>query len=513
MAEALRRRCYMSVTLYARRLKWHRVAVWVGAAAARRAPRDWRAHYRLGRSLRSLGRMQEAVHAFSEALTCRPGDAKTERFLADALVRTGRAAGAIDAEVSAQGGDPLLFRRLCIALFHHGALDPEVESRMDEVAGMRACRMVSIRAWAAGNGQAILETGEREEIVQMTPPVLGPDGLMPAAARVDTVQSNRPYVAELRNAVIFSKSDTVLAEDGTVLNDLPSHPDFGQFADLRGDSLVVAQRPGSFLIALPRTHPLAHPGGIFLGGTASGEFGHWVQELLMKLQFFAQHPDFGRLPIIVDQAMPQSHFDYLKCLVRNELVLLPDKSAFSCRRLLVAPTPTFHPLYMFRNDLSRAEIGALSPAGLRFLRAQVLGNLNIGAPERARKLYLSRRNTRWRRVINDAEIAEFLGGHGFEVIEIEQYSFADQVKLFRDAECIVAPEGSALLNVIFCNPSVRLYILAQRDFWYGYHGPLKALGYRQLWITGDTVFESKQASYSIPIERIQRALEGPYPTA
>jgi hypothetical protein len=511
--KALKRRLLMFVTLYARRLKLHRIAVWVGAAAARRAPRDWRAYYRLGRSLRSLGRMQEAVHAFSEAFACRPEDTKTERFLADVLVRTGRPADAIDAEVLAKGGDPLLFRRLCIALFHNDALDLAVESRMEEVAGMRARPMVSVRDWAARAGQAILEAGEREEIVQMTPPVLGPEGLMPAAARVDSVQSNKPYVAELRNGVIFSKSDTVLAEDGTVLNDLPSHPDFGPFADLRSDPLVVAQRPGCFLIALPRAQPVVHPGGIFLGGTASGEFGHWVQELLMKLQFFEQHPDFARLPIIVDQAMPQSHFDYLKCIVRNELVMLPGKSAFLCRRLLVSPTPTFHPLHILRNDLPRTEIGALSPAGLRFLQARVLENLKVGRPQRGRKLYLSRRNMRWRQVINDAEIAEFLVERGFEVIEIEQYSFADQVKLFREAECIVAPEGSALLNVIFCDPSVRLYILAQRDFWYGYHGPLKALGYRQLWIIGDTEFQSKQASYSIPVERIQRALEGPYPAA
>jgi capsular polysaccharide biosynthesis protein len=120
---------------------------------------------------------------------------------------------------------------------------------------------------------------------------------------------------------------------------------------------------------------------------------------------------------------------------------------------------------------------------------------------------------RWRRVTNDAEIAKFLEGRGFEVIDIERHSFADQVKMFRNAECIVAPEGSALLNVIFCDPTVRLFILAQRDFWHGYYGPLRALGYRQLWIVGDTAFESKQASYAIPIERLERALDGRYPPA
>src|SRR6185436_21166900 len=104
-------------------------------------------------------------------------------------------------------------------------------------------------------------------------------------------------------------------------------------------------------------------------------------------------------------------------------------------------------------------------------------------------------------------IAAFLTARDFEVVNIEQLSFVDQVELFRAAEIIVAPEGSALLNVIFCDPTVKLVILAQRDFWHGYHGPLRALGYRQLWVIGDVAYEAKQADYAVPLERIAQALE------
>jgi capsular polysaccharide biosynthesis protein len=114
---------------------------------------------------------------------------------------------------------------------------------------------------------------------------------------------------------------------------------------------------------------------------------------------------------------------------------------------------------------------------------------------------------RWRRVTNDSEIARFLTAWGFNAIDIESYAFAEQVRIFREAECIVAPEGSALLNVIFCDPAVKLMVLAQRDFWHGYYGPLRALGYEQLWVVGDAAIAFKQADYAVPVKRIEKALK------
>lgn len=490
----------------ARRRGWHRLAAGVGARAARQV-RDWKMHAMVGKSLLAQARAREAARAFSFALTYKPGHAKTERLAVEAALRTGPVADLIDNEIPAAVNDPWPLRRLCAALYRHDALDAEAQAKMRARTTMRFCRMISVCAWARANDLPIMAAGEAEVITQVRPPLLGADGFVPAPVLADRVESNAPYVVDLPNARIFSKSDTIVTQDEAVLNDLPAHPVFGGLADLRDDRLVLAQKGDCFLIATTGREFPEHPGGIFLGGAASGEFGHWVQELLMKLRFFAQHSDFARLPIIVDQDMPQSHFDYLKCLVPNELVLLPRDSGLLCRRLLVAPTPTFHPLHVFGNDVSRNEVGALSSEGLRYLRAGVLANRSADPPARTRKLYLSRRNMRWRRVTNDGEIAAFLAARGFEVVNIEQLSFVDQVELFRAAEFIVAPEGSALLNVIFCDPAVKLVILAQRDFWHGYHGPLRALGYRQLWVIGDIAYEAKQADYAVPLERIARALE------
>lgn len=500
-------RLYISLAHKARRLGWHRLAVNLGTRAARLAPHAWKVHAMVGKSLLALGRAREAMRAFSVALTYKPGHAKTERLAVKAARRIGRVADLIEAEIAASVNDPWPLRRLCAALYRRDALDAEAQAKIRSRTTMRFCRMISVRGWADENGVPIMAAGEAEVITQLRPPLLGAEGFVPAPSLADLVEASEPYVVELANARIFSRSDTIVIGEEAVLNDLPTHHVFGKLADLRGDRLVLAQKGDEFLIATTGREFPEHPGGMFLGGAASGEFGHWVQELLMKLRFFAQHPDFARLPIIVDQDMPQSHFDYLKCLVPNEIVLLSRDSGLLCRRLLVAPTPTFHPLHVFGNDVPRNEVGALSSEGLRFLRGGVLAKCGADRPAQARKLYLSRRNMRWRRVTNDEEIAAFLAARGFEIVNTEQLSFADQVDLFRAAEFIVAPEGSALLNVIFCDPSVKLVILAQRDFWHGYHGPLRALGYRQLWVIGDVAYEAKQADYAVPLERIAQALE------
>ena len=56
-----------------------------------------------------------------------------------------------------------------------------------------------------------------------------------------------------------------------------------------------------------------------MGGFASSAYGHWFAEFIPKLRFLEQHPRFSELPIIVDEGMPQSHYDFLSLLVPNAL--------------------------------------------------------------------------------------------------------------------------------------------------------------------------------------------------
>ena len=77
-------------------------------------------------------------------------------------------------------------------------------------------------------------------------------------------------------------------------------------------------------------------------------------------------------------------------------------------------------------------------------------------PEPAsRKIYLSRRHARGRRVLNEPELAGALAENGFETILTDHMGFAEQVALFMASKVVVTPHGAGLSNIVFCQPGRR----------------------------------------------------------
>ena len=67
-----------------------------------------------------------------------------------------------------------------------------------------------------------------------------------------------------------------------------------------------------------------------------------------------------------------------------------------------------------------------------------------------RRFYVDRRGSAARRLLNESEVIERLRPLGFVAVRVEDLSVAQQVRLFRNAEAIVAPHGAALTNLGWC---------------------------------------------------------------
>lgn len=85
---------------------------------------------------------------------------------------------------------------------------------------------------------------------------------------------------------------------------------------------------------------------------------------------------------------------------------------------------------------------------------QKFGTRNPAKP--FRRLYLNRRKVSYRKVENESDIETFLEQHGFESIDPGNYSIQEQVRLFSEAEILIAPHGAALANIVFCQPGTKV---------------------------------------------------------
>jgi capsular polysaccharide biosynthesis protein len=178
-----------------------------------------------------------------------------------------------------------------------------------------------------------------------------------------------------------------------------------------------------------------------LGVRHCGNYYHWLLDVLPRIELIRlAGVAVDRYVVSITHAFQR---DTLRMLgIRDEQIICPHKrSHIQAERLVVPSLPGI--------------VGNTPTWVGEFLRSAICpvveGHLPHTGPRR--RLYVSRRNAKLRRIVNEAEIRWVFAAHGVETIESEKLSAADQIALFMQAELVIAPHGAGLTNMVFCeNP-------------------------------------------------------------
>lgn len=74
-------------------------------------------------------------------------------------------------------------------------------------------------------------------------------------------------------------------------------------------------------------------------------------------------------------------------------------------------------------------------------------------PER---IYVTRKNAKYRKVVNEDEVIQLLTRYGFSVVDFDVLSFWGQVAQMQAAKYIVAVHGAGVANIVFANPETKI---------------------------------------------------------
>ena len=74
---------------------------------------------------------------------------------------------------------------------------------------------------------------------------------------------------------------------------------------------------------------------------------------------------------------------------------------------------------------------------------------------KASRLFIGRKGTKWRRLLNEPEVESFLARYGFVSIQIQRFTNEQQFELFRRATCIVAIRGATVANLLAIEHPVK----------------------------------------------------------
>ncbi len=254
-----------------------------------------------------------------------------------------------------------------------------------------------------------------------------------------------PARLERRRALIAMDGATVLGNTGAVVDEtrqcllaLKGTRSFVTYHDFRPEPLEPVNRTGQ---------PTMTMVGSWKGHR---HLFHFMFDRLPKLYYALERFGLkdGRLEVLTNEDLPGFQKDFYR---------------FLCARypgLTVTPVPArerwrfdqLHTVDLWQNTKSTlCEEGLLD-----FVRGLYLDGYGITLPKKRRRLWISREDTKKRRIANEAELQPILERFGFETVMPGRLPFPEQVALFAEAEAVAGTHGAGLTNLLFSPRDTRV---------------------------------------------------------
>jgi capsular polysaccharide biosynthesis protein len=223
---------------------------------------------------------------------------------------------------------------------------------------------------------------------------------------------------------------------------------------------------------------------------------HWLLEILPRLGMLENFQE--KVDLIYIETKSRFQKEGLEMLGINNRQIIPstDVALLTAKKLIV-------PCHQIMNGRE------FPPWAIQYLRDQFLPACADKSFPAKRRIYISRGNTDHRRLNNERDIIVKLRNYGFLEVKTEDMAFQEQIKLFRDAEVVVAPHGSGLANIVFCSPGttvIELFPAGNIDLYYRLSVALQLKYYYIKDRTGDPMRLSLD-NYFIAWEDLRRTLD------
>lgn len=273
---------------------------------------------------------------------------------------------------------------------------------------------------------------------------------------------NERYIACIPNAKIIGNSNVVISQDRTILYDMLYEKEQNFNITDKGllrflDSPVHL---GNVYIVNYIKKGRKIDKAISLTGNFSKNLYHFMYELLAKSYLLVNKPEYINYPIILSayvRDIPQFN-ELCSIFFKNRQLIYVDSEELVDVQELIFPSfcnkipPNYRNIYKCKTKDVVFDFKSLD-----YLRDNILGYAQKYKYNSPKKIFISRRSTKWRSY-NEDEILEVVQEYGFIVVYPEELTYLQQICLFRDAEYIIAASGAALTNIIACSKGCKMLV-------------------------------------------------------
>lgn len=218
---------------------------------------------------------------------------------------------------------------------------------------------------------------------------------------------------------------------------------------------------------------------------------HWINEAIYRLWLIKDKAASMTLLLPSKEQLSNVALDSLKIFNLKNIVYIPKDKSVQVRTLCLPP--------------QKPVMESYNPEALNELRDMYVNysDLEKIKTDSYERIYVSRKNARRRKIVNEEEVITALLRYGFNVIYCENYTFFEQVSLFSKAKYIAGNHGAGLTNMLFMPTGSTILELLKRKtnpvrhhsklFWYMadalghkyYHQTCEPIDVNELFFEGD----------------------------
>lgn len=235
-----------------------------------------------------------------------------------------------------------------------------------------------------------------------------------------------------------------------------------------------------------------------LSSLSGNTYFHWIVDVLPRIEILRRSGlNLDEIDwFLINGGNHSFQYETLNKLgISKEKILSSDQHSYVQSARLIAPAFSGY-------------FGWLEPWALSFLRQEFLSiipnrvfsesscsssgllnfDVNNSYINSSERVYISRSDANHRQLLNEVEIFDHLRPLGFVQVALESLSFRDQVALFASAKVIIAPHGSGLTNMVFCQPGTTVIELVSPHYVRHYYWVIShLLGLNHYFLSGETL--------------------------
>ena len=237
---------------------------------------------------------------------------------------------------------------------------------------------------------------------------------------------------------------------------------------------------------------------LVLSTMGAGEnYGHWIIDLLPRMGFAKYFGfDFDKVDyILINKAIYPFQKELIKLTgIPNHKIIETGPDEHIQADLLIVPSNSHHSMY-----------------GFEFIRNTLISVKSKNASLKSeRRIYLTRRNDRHRKITNEDALIELLQKYNFEVIELRDFSITEQIEIMSNTSFLISAQGSGLVNVIYLNPNskvIEMYDEKEINTTFHIYGLYNKLKYGVFFGKPVENRNEKRANIWIDLEKMQKLIE------